>query len=338
MKITTTVCALTAAIAAIAPGVASAAAPKCEVDRPVVLAGLDWDSNAFHNAVVRFILDKGYGCKSEEIPGSTIPLLNGMARGDIDVTMEMWADNIPEAWGAAVKDGKAVELGVNFPDAVQGWFVPRYVVEGPNAPAKGLKSVKDLPKYKDIFKDPEEPDKGRFYNGIAGWGAEVVSTKKLHAYNLEKDYTNFRPGTGAALSSAIAAAYKRKKPILYYYWGPTWVMGMYDGVMLDEPAYDQKVWDAMANAKTPDQACAFPLMKVYVAANAEFAKKAPKIKAFLSKYQTSNAMVSKALVTMREAGGTDAANVAAKAFLEGRKDVWTKWVPEDVAKRVEAAL
>lgn len=325
-------------LVAAVPFAAEAAAPKCEVDRPVVFAGLDWDSNAFHNAVARFILAHGYGCGSEEIPGSTLPLLAGMTRGDIDVTMEIWADNFPEAWAAAVKDGKAVELGVNFPDAVQGWFVPRYLVEGPGAPAPGLKSVADLPKYKDLFRDPEEPDKGRFYNGIAGWGAEVVSTKKLKAYKLERDFTNFRPGTGAALASAIASAYKRKKPILYYYWGPTWVMGMYDGVMLEEPAYDRKIWDEMAKSRDPERAVAFPPMKVYVAANAQFARKAPKIAAFLSKYRTSNAMVSKALVTMREAGGSNSADVAARRFLETRKDVWSQWVPADVAQRVEAAL
>jgi glycine betaine/proline transport system substrate-binding protein len=287
---------------------------------------------------VSFILDKGYGCKTEQIPGSTIPLLNGMARGDIDVTMEMWSDNIPDAWAEVEKAGKAVKLGVSIPDAEQGWYVPRYVVEGPDAPAPGLKSVSDLPKYKDLFRDPEEPSKGRFYNGIAGWGAEVVSTKKLKAYDLEKDFTNFRPGTGAALSSAIASAYKRKKPIFYYYWGPTWVMGMYDGVKLEEPAYDKKIWDEMADAKDPKRAVAFPLMKVDVAANAAFIKKAPKIKEFLTKYRASNAMISKALVKMREAGGQDAAQTAAKTFLKAQKDVWTQWVPDDVAKRVEAAL
>jgi len=313
------------------------AAPACEVGRPVVLAGLDWDSNAFHDAVVRFILEKGYGCATEEIPGSTIPLLNGMARGDIDITMEMWADNVRDAWDPLEKAGKVELVGINFPDAVQGWFVPRYLVEGPNAKAKGLKSVSDLPKYKAVFKDPEEPDKGRFYNGIAGWGAEVVSTKKLAAYKLEKDFTNFRPGTGAALASAIASAYARKKPILYYYWGPTWVMGKFDGVMLQEPPYDKATWDKMMSQKNPTVATAFPLMKVYTAINSSFGKKAPNIKAFLSKYRTSNALVSKALALMQEKKGSTPAD-AAKAFLKTEADVWTSWVPADVAARVKAAL
>ncbi|MGE4529304.1 MAG: ABC transporter substrate-binding protein [Rhodospirillaceae bacterium] len=316
------------------------AAPTCEIDRPVVFAGLDWDSNAFHNGVARFILEKGYGCKTEAIPGSTIPLLNGMVRGDIDITMEQWVDLVRESWDKAAAAGKVELVGVNFPDAVQGWFVPRYLVEGPNAKAKGLKSVFDLPKYKEVFKDPEEPSKGRFYNGIAGWGGEVVSTKKLHAYGLEDDFTNFRPGTGAALATAIASAYARKRPILYYYWGPTWVLGKYDGVMLEEPPYDKATWDKMNAEKMPEKATAFPLMKIYTAVNSEFGKKAPKIKAFLAKYRTSNALISKALVEMREYEGssTDAAPAAARNFLKTREDLWTKWVPADVAERVKAAL
>ncbi len=329
---------LALAAACAAPGVAQAAAPKCEVNRPVVFAGLDWDSNTFHNAIARFITEKGYGCKTESIPGSSIPLLNGMAHGDIDVTMEQWIGVLGESWDKAKASGNVKIIGVTFDDAVQGWFVPRYLVEGKDAKAPGLKSVSDLPKYKEIFRDPEEPSKGRFYNGIAGWGAEVINSRKLKAYGLEKDYTNFRPGTGAALSAAIASAYKRKKPILYYYWGPTWVLGKYDGVMLKEPAYDEATWEALNSDKPVDKATAFPLMKIYTTANVKFAEQAPKLVEFLDKFETSNDLVSKALVQMRESKAKNPARAAAIDFLKKHPDMWTTWVPEDVAKRVKAAL
>lgn len=321
-----------------APGSAQAAAPKCEVDRPVVFAGLDWESNAFHNAIARFITEKGYGCKTEAIPGSTIPLLNGMVRGDIDVTMEQWVGVLGDAWEKAKATGNVKVIGVTFDDAVQGWFVPRYLVEGKDAQAPGLQSVSDLPKYKELFRDPEEPGKGRFYNGIAGWGAEVINSKKLKAYNLEGDYTNFRPGTGAALSAAIASAYKRQKPILYYYWGPTWVLGKYDGVMLKEPAYDEATWKTFNAEKTPNKATAYPVMQVYTGANAKFAEQAPKLIAFLDKFETNSDLVSKALVQMRESKAKDPARAAAIDFLKTHPEMWTTWVPADVAKRVKAAL
>lgn len=317
---------------------APAQAQSCEIDRPVVFAGLDWDSNAFHSALAQYIIEHGYGCKTDLIPGSTIPLLNGMARGDIDVTMEIWKDNVTEAWNKAVDAGQVVEVGTNFPDAVQAWFVPKYLVEGDDAPAKGLKSVADLPKYKELFADPEEPGKGRFYNCIAGWGCEVVNTKKFNAYGLGEHYTNFRPGTGAALAAAIESNIKRKKPIFFYYWGPTWVLGKVGDqvVQLEEPAYDKETWEAMGAAENPTKVTAYPIVEVTIGANKAFADQAPKLIAFLKKYETTNALVSQALAYMQDTGGS--AEDAAKNFLKENEAMWTSWVPADVADRVKSAL
>ncbi|WP_202614826.1 ABC transporter substrate-binding protein [Elioraea sp. Yellowstone] len=323
------------------PNTAAAQASTCEIDRPVVFAGLDWDSNAFHTEVARFIARHGYGCASEVIPGSTIPLLNGMIRGDIDVTMEIWKVNVLEIWNPAVEAGQVKDLGVNFPDATQAWYVPRYLVEGDDAPAKGLKSVADLPRYAALFRDPEEPSKGRFYNCIAGWGCETINTKKLHAYGLTDSFTNFRPGTGAALAAAIDSHLLRRRPIVFYYWGPTWLLGKHADtiVQLEEPPYDPQVWAELEKVDDPAQAkraTAYPTVPVYVAVNGRFAAQAPKLVAFLSNYRTTNALVSEMLNHMQETDATAAE--AAKHFLKTREDVWTGWVPPEVAARVKAAL
>ncbi len=330
---------LAAGLAALTP--TPAAAAECDVDRPVVFAGLDWDSNSFHVAVAGFILEHGYGCRVDSIPGSTIPLLNGMARGDIDITMEMWIPNVKDAWEQAVARGQVVEVGTAFPDATQKWYVPKYIVEGENAPAAGLKSVADLPQYAEVFSDPEEPGKGRFYNCILGWSCEVINTKKLHAYGLLDHYTNFRPGTGAALSSAIESAILREEPILFYYWGPTWVLGKIgdEVVALEEPPFDQAVWDTLtetANPENVEEATEYPLVEVSIALNKDFHDEAPTISAFLSEYSTTNALVSEALAYMQDNDAS--ADEAAEWFLKEHPDLWAGWVPEEVAEKVKAAL
>ena len=331
---------LTLAITVLCLGLTASAGhakPQCELDRPIRIAGLDWESSRFHVAVAQFIFENGYGCKSDVIPGSSIPLLAGMARGDLDVIMEVWKNNLTEAWRKAEKAGQVTILGINFPDAVQAWFVPRYLVEGENAPAKGLTHVRDLPKYKALFRDPEEPDKGRFYNCKLGWVCETVNTKKLQAYGLDDHFTNFRTGSSAALSAAIASAYARKKPIVYYYWGPSWIVGKFDAVTLKEPAYDEKIWAAMKTSENPQETTAYPLTKVFTGANTDFIKKAPKLTVFLRKYQTSNALVSNALVYLKDKKGARPKDVALH-FLRTQKDIWQKWVPEMIAARVNAAL
>ncbi|MDX1654894.1 MAG: ABC transporter substrate-binding protein [Candidatus Competibacteraceae bacterium] len=318
-----------------------ALAQDCELDRPVMFAGLDWDSNRVHNAIARHIIEEGYGCRTDAIPGSTIPLLAGMVGGNIDVTMEIWAENISEAWNEALEAGQVKEVGINYPDAAQGWYVPRYVVEGdpergiePMAPE--LRAVSDLPRYKDLFRDPEVPDKGRFYNCILGWQCEVHNTKKLEVYGLTDDYTNFRPGTGAALSAAIASAYKRGQPILSYYWSPTWVLGVYDMIKLKEPAFDQETWENFLADEDPEAAVAYPQIEVLVGANSRFYDRAPQLIEFLDRYQTTSDLVSELLAYMQDNNASE--QQAALHFLRTRPEIWYNWVPEEVARRVEDSL
>lgn len=310
-------------------------AGACDIERPIIFAGLDYDSARFHNALARMILDEGYGCATDELPGSVIPLVGGMSRGDVDVVMEIWSANPVQVWLDAREKGQVVEVGTNFPDAREAWFVPRYVVEGADAPAKDLKSVGDLPKYTKLFEDQEETDKGRFYNCPAGWQCEIVNSKKLHAYGLEDSYTNFRPGTGEALSAAVDSAVKRKKPILFYYWGPTWLLGKYDFVALEEPAFDADTWAAMMAADAPEQATAYPESTVIIGANADFAKAAPTVIGFLERYETTSEQVSRALAHIRDTEGSP--EDGAKWFLAEYPDVWKAWVSPEVAERVTAA-
>ncbi|WP_420393757.1 ABC transporter substrate-binding protein [Acuticoccus sp.] len=313
------------------------------LDRPVVFAGLDWDSNAFHNGIAGFILEHGYGCEVDEIPGSTIPLLNGMIRGDIDITMEVWIPNVKDAWEKAVADGDVDVVGLSYPDASQAWYVPKYLVEGEDAPAPDLKSVEDLPRYAELFADPEEPGKGRFYNCILGWGCEVMNTKRLRAYGLLDTYTNFRPGTGGALSAAIESSILREQPIVFYYWGPTWVMGKIGEqiVKLEEADFDEAVWSNLADTPMEEVTAGTPVTEwpsteVNIGVNAEFMAEAPTLVEFLGAYGLTADKISKALAYMQDESAS--AEEAARWWMANNADEWKAWVPQDVAERVESAL
>lgn len=314
----------------------------CEVDRPVAFADLNWESNAIHAAVAGYIVRQGYGCEVRHVPGSTLPLLVAMSTGEVDITMEVWKDNILEVWEAAETAGRVKDLGINFADAVQGWFIPRYLQQGD--PARGIKAlapdlkhVKDLPRYKTLFKDPEQPHKGRFYNCILGWGCEVINTNKLRAYGLTEHYTNYRPGSGEALVEAITSSYEEGDPVLAYYWGPSWVLGKLDLVMLEEPAYDPAKWEELARTNGQSEATAYPRAEVRIGVNAEFAKTAPRIEQFLKRYGTSGAIVSSVLAYLHDHQGITSEEIA-RYFLQENERIWTLWVPEDVAQRVRASL
>ena len=306
------------------------------LDRPIVFAGLDWDSAQLHNEIAGYILREGFGCEFTDIPGSTVPMVQGLVRGDIDINMEIWFNTAPELWHEAVASGDVLDLGRNMDGAEHSFLVPRYVIEGdaergiePMAP--DLRSVSDLPRYAELFKDPEEPDKGRYYNCIIGWQCELVNNDKFVTYGLEKYFTNFRPGTGAALASSLAAAYEKGEPWLGYYWGPTWVLGTFDMVVLAEPEYTDACW------VDGDHGCAFPASIVNISVSKEFAEAASaEMLDFLRAFGLGQDRVSKLLAFMR-ANEADAAE-AARYFLENEPEVWTAWLPEDVAQRVLASL
>jgi len=307
---------------------ASAASKK------LVLADVGWDSVQVHNRIAGFILKHGYGYEVEYMPGETIPLFAGTARGDIDINMEVWIANQKEAYDKAIKAGQVVDLGSNFPDSWQGWLVPTYMIKGD--PKRGikpmtpdLKSIEDLPKYWKLFKDPEDPSKGIFYNSVPGWECTKINTKKLKAYGLDKYYNDFITGSDAALNGSMAAAYKKGKPWLGYYWAPTWVLGILDMTPIEEPPYDKKLWDT-------NYACAYPAVRVNIVVNASLQKRAPEIVEFLKKYETTQAMANKFLAYMRDKKANTQA--AAIWFLKNYQELWSGWVPENVAKKVKTAL
>jgi glycine betaine/proline transport system substrate-binding protein len=304
------------------------------VGKTLHIADASWDSIQVHNRIAGFILENGYGYAMEYIPGNTITLFAGTARGDIDINMEVWVANQREAIDKALAAGTVMDLGSNFPDSWQGWLVPTYVIKGdakrgikPMAP--DLKSIKDLPKYWKLFKDQEDPSKGRFYSCIPGWECEKINEKKFKAYGLDKYYNIFLPGSDAALNGSMAAAYKRGKPWFGYYWAPTWVLGKLDMTPIEEPPYSKEAWDK-------DHGCAYPSVKVNIFVNAGLAKKAPEVVAFLKKYETTQAMANKFLAYMQDKKAST--SEAALWFLKNYEDLWTTWVPADVAKKVKAAM
>lgn len=300
----------------------------------IIFADASWDSIQVHNRIAGFILENGYGYSVDYTFGETLPTLQGLAKGDIDVIMEVWVDNCREAWDKMLAENKVINLGTNFPDAPQGWYVPTYLIKGDPergiaAAAPDLKSIADLSKYKDLFQDPEVPDKGRFHQSPPGWVATTINEAKFQAYGLDKSFNLFSTGSDTALATSMVSAYEKGEPWLGYYWEPTWVMGKLDMTLLEEPQYDEKVWNK-------NYGCAYPNAEVVIGVNSGLEKKAPELIDFFKNYETTLEQNNKALAFMSSNNGDKQA--AALDFLQNNAEIWKKWIPADVAAKVEKAL
>jgi len=310
-----------------------------------------WQTHWINNAIAMFIVEHGYECPAETVVITTPVMYQVLPEGDVDVNLELWRMNAMEWYNEVTSEGTVIDLGPIFEKSVQGWYVPRYVIEGdpergiePMAP--DLKSVFDLPQYKEVFQDPENPDKGLLISCITGWKCAIVNRAKLYAYGLEDDYNILEPGTSPALDAAIAGAYKKGDPILAYYWEPTWLMGKYDMYLLEEPEYTDACWDALTKVtegtiepeEAPKEAgCSYERLAIHKGIHHELADRAPEVVEFLKKMVVGTDPLNKTAAYME--GNEAEAEEAALWFFQNYPDRWRSWIAEDdVLARVEAAL
>jgi glycine betaine/proline transport system substrate-binding protein len=321
---------------------ASTSTPKwCADGKNVKFAGVTWESAQFFTEIARFIVSNGYGCQTETVTGSTAVTETALVSNDLQVWVEQWDRTNVIKKGRA--EGKIDLVGdILVGGTREGWFVPDYVIHGD--PARGikpiapdLKSVADLPRYKALFKDDEDPSRGRFLNCPAGWDCERINNQKFKAYKLAESFTNFRPGTGGALDATISSSIERGKPILFYYWSPAGLMGKYKFVQLEEPEFTEKCWKTIQNTTT-DDVCGTvtPSFKLTVGVSTPFIQGAPEIITFFKQMSVPSDIVNRAITEMgeRKVGGA----VLAREFLQKNKEIWKQWVPEDVAAKVEVKL
>lgn len=305
----------------------------CEVDREIRFAGMNWLSNMVMVDIERTILEKGYGCKTAIETGGTLPMLTALVRGDVDVMSEGWINSIEEPFNKGVSEGKIKSLGDVYSGGVETWWIPKYVADK----NPGLKSVADLPKYKELFLDPEEPGKGRFYSCPAGWACEVINSNLFKAFNLGDDYVLYSPGTGAALDAALSSAMKRKRNVVFYYWTPTPLAGKHELVPLEMPEYSPEghLCNARSDCETP-YAGSYPRARVETAVSTPFADSAPQLTQFLDKVSIPTQTVSE-LLAWADDNSAESSEVA-EHFLKNHPAVWQQWVPADVAKKLNASL
>jgi glycine betaine/proline transport system permease protein/glycine betaine/proline transport system substrate-binding protein len=286
----------------------------------------------FHNEVARFIVENGFkGYEVEISTGSTNLNWQGIINGDVDVDIESWTDNIA-TYKDDVARGDIIPLGVLVPDSAQGFYVPRYVIEGdpergikPSAP--DLKNVTDLTRYADVFADPEEPGRGRLYGAIPGWLIDGVLFKKYERYGLDKNYNYFRTGSEAVLFASLSSAYNLGEPWVGYCYEPSWITGKLDLVMLGDAPYDPALY--------LEGGCEIPKQALRIVCGAHFPEKAPDLVGFFRKYSTGSELVSEALAHMEETGASH--RETAIWFLTKHDALLDAWLaPEQAATTREA--
>lgn len=323
--------------AASVPAIAQDAdAAACGTDRTIDIAEMTWPSAAALAHIHATILEEGYGCDVEIVAGDTVPTSSSMlTRGTPAIAPELWTSAIEEPWSAALAEGSVEELSPAITDGtVEGWFIPQYVVdEYPE-----LTTAEAVIARPDLFADPEDPSKGRLYSCPPGWACELSTSALFEAYGMDDTWNLFSPGSGGALDASIARAFTREEPILFYYWGPTSILGKFPAVQLEIGEANKEIYACNTDPECdePPQVTAYPSSPAVIGAAAWVSEEAPAVAEYFSHAGLTNAQISELLVYGDENQAD--AEATAENFLKTKQDVWTSWVPAEVAEKVLAAL
>ncbi|SMQ86251.1 glycine betaine/proline transport system substrate-binding protein [Devosia lucknowensis] len=311
-------------------------AAQCGTDRTIDIAEMTWPSAAALAHIHATILSEGYGCDVAIVAGDTVPTASSMLnRGTPAVAPELWTSTIEDAWAKGIEDGTVVQLSDAITDGtVEGWFIPEYT----QAEHPDLTTAEAVIARPDLFPDPEDSNKGRLYSCPPGWACELSTTALFDAYDMDETWNIFSPGSGGALDASIARAFTREEPILFYYWGPTAILGKYPAVQLDLGETKPEVYACNTDPDCTEAAgvTAYPSSPAVVGAASWIQDEAPVVAEYFSKVGLTNAEISELLVY----GDENQADAAATAenFLRTKQDVWSGWVPAEVADKVMAAL
>ena len=305
----------------------------------VQIANMNWASAQLMANVDKMILEEGYGCSVELVPGDTMPTFTSLnEKGEPDVAPELWINAVRDPLKVAMDEGRLHSAnGGPISGLGEGWWVPPYVLEK----HPELKTVLDVLERPDLFPDAEDPSKGAFVGCPAGWGCQLTNANLFRGFKMaEKGWKLVDPGSAAGLDGSMSKAVNRGENWFGYYWSPTALIGRHKMVKLDfgVPFVGSEHWDGCI--VKPEQECADPQAsawtesEVHTVVTANFAEKAGDAVMAYFKNRVFPGDVMNGLLVYMDENQADGADAAAE-FLSAHGDVWKSWVPEDVAAKVK---
>ena len=302
----------------------------------VRIAEMNWGSAELMANVDKLILQHGYGCNAELIPGATMTTFTAMnEKGDPHVAPELWINTVREPLFGAIDEGRmqAVNTGP-ITELAEGWYVtPAFVEKYPE-----LDTIVKILERPDLFPHSGDSSKGAFMGCPAGWGCQLANANLFTAFDMEdKGWVLVDPGSGAGLDMAIAKAANRDENWLGFYWAPAGMVGKHDMRRIEwgVPFAGRDNWDNCI--VKPDcldpQPTAYTNSEVNTVITTDLEGVA--VDYFAARTWPGPLMNNMlAWMSDEQATGED----AAYEFLENYSSVWHSWVSEDAIVKIEASL
>lgn len=306
------------------------------VRRPsrIVFSDLDWRTAKLQNSIARFIVEHGYGHRTDYISGRADDLWNSLINGTIQVNMEVWLPNQQVAWDHALIAGSFIPLGKSLDVNWQSAFVvPSYLVRvdtqtGAAPVAPGLKTIKDLRNHMELFATAWSNGKAGLWSCPPKFNCTRINRAQVKAYGLGDVIELKEEGTFESLLASLRNAYKQRKPWLGYMWGPTKIDEELELTRLVEPSCKVR--------QPPEEGCGYDDSRVMIVVHPGMLENAPDVVEFLRRWDFSKATQFAAEDCLEKVGGDY--ERAATCYLKEEEGVWTQWVPPRVRQKIRQSL
>ena len=272
-------------VAALALGMSTAMA----ADKPSLKIGYvnGWDDSVAATHVAGEILRSKLGYTVELQAVEPAIMWQGVARGDLDVTLSAWLPATHGEYFAKLKD-KVTVLGTNYQGAKIGLIVPDYVA---------AKTIADLNTYSKEFD-------GKITGIDAGAGVMRRTEDAIKEYQLSD--IKLMPSSGPAMAVALTRAEKNKEAIVVTGWIPHWMFAKWKLRFLEDP---QKVFGDDEHVDT--------------VANPGLAAKAPEAAAFLENFSWYGEEVGSVMLAISEGAKPEQ---AAKDWIAANPERVASWL------------
>ncbi|MBS7526229.1 glycine betaine ABC transporter substrate-binding protein [Fusibacter paucivorans] len=193
----------------------------------VKLVYVNWSEGVAMTNLAKAILEDKMGYTVEITMADVAPIFTSLANGDQDAFMDAWLPTTHASYMDEYGDDLD-DLGNNFEDAKIGLVVPSYV------------AINSLDELNDVADDFNHE-----LIGIdSGAGIMKATDAAIEAYGLDYELI---PGSGPAMTAALATAIEDNEAIAVTGWAPHWKFARWDLKFLEDP---QGVYGGSENIHT----------------------------------------------------------------------------------------
>jgi glycine betaine/proline transport system substrate-binding protein len=311
--------------APVAGGGGSSAAERGDASA-IRIAVNPWTGSAVNANVAKVILERQLGYKVQLVKIDEFAQFPALASGALDATLEVWpsghaadiARYINGRRGGPLRDGGVVNGGRLGAVGDIGWWVPSYLV----AEHPELTSWQGIKRDAALFRTAQSGSQGQFLASDPSFVSYDKQIIKNLGLNLKVVYS----GSEKATLAALDAAFKRKAPLLLYFWTPHWAHAKYSLTEVRLPPFDKACADAARTKGAVGYNCDYADDILFKAFWIGLESKAPNAFRFLSNFQFTNDEQDQVAFQVDVKGVPVA--TAARRWVDQHPNVWRPWLPQ----------